>query len=147
MENPLGVILLVVAGIAYKIYESFKEEQAKAKQRAEKLKKRMPKGSARDIVLTKPTRPVPTSRPPILEFPADDFPEFQTPTPTRQNSSSAAQTTIRNSASKERDVSLKKQSEIAARSQDHAKNDGTSVEFNLREAVIQQAILNRPYAD
>lgn len=147
MENPLGVILLVIAGIAYKIYESFKEEQAKAKQRAEKLKKRIPKGSAGDIILTKPVTTASTNRPPILEFPADDFPEFQTPTPTRQNTSSTPQTAIRGREYKERRLSQEKQPEDTVKLREDVKNDGIPVEFNLREAIIQQAILNRPYVD
>src|SRR5690606_24421006 len=106
MENPLGVILLVVAGIAYKIYESCKEEQAKAKQRAENLKPRLPEGSGRDIVGTKPTRAVPARLPSTLYVRADAFPESQSPRAAGRIGSSVAQTGIRPIVSRERVVSL-----------------------------------------
>ncbi|MEI5984934.1 MULTISPECIES: hypothetical protein [Sphingobacterium] len=144
MENPFGIVLLVVAGIIYKIYQSYKEEQAKAKKRLEELKrkhqtvtdypefeqKKQPERRPAPVIREE-RRPAPVIREESKPEPASELPDevkrLQTQNQQRRNENLKGK--------------LKRLEPVQVEELD--KNE----HFDLRQAVIQQAILNRPYQD
>ncbi len=144
MENPFGIVLLVVAGIIYKIYQSYKEEQAKAKKRLEELKrkhqtvtdypefeqKKQPERRPAPVIREE-RRPAPVIREERKPEPASELPDevkrLQTQNQQRRNENLKGK--------------LKRLEPVQVEELD--KNE----HFDLRQAVIQQAILNRPYQD
>lgn len=148
MENPIGIILLIIAGVIYKVYQGYKEEQAKAKKRMEKLKKTV---KQRDTIFKEHPAGKPRTSPTLLgkpqprkrQMPVNDYPEFQTPVPipseSRTHEYKRPAKRVTSPRGLDRPIEIK---------EDPAPEIGSKrVEFDLRQAIIQQAILNRPYID
>lgn len=153
MENPFGIVLLVVAGIIYKIYESYKEEQAKAKKRLEDLKRQQQ--TVTDYPEFEPKRQ-PDRRPaPVIKEerrPAPVIREERKPKPVNKvenyvdyqelpDEVKRLQTQNQQRRNENLKGKLKRLEPVQVEELD--KNE----HFDLRKAVIQQAILNRPYQD
>ncbi len=142
MENILGV-LLVIGGILYKIYDSYKEEQEKAKQRMEKLRKQQ----QGQVVTSNIPEP-----PPVRRVQTTPIPEviYQQVEKKEKIKAAVYQETIPDEvvlmqnrrlekARKEKQqqtLTLQRRLEVEELEPEH---------FDLRKAVIQQAILERPY--
>lgn len=142
MENILGV-LLVIGGILYKIYDSYKEEQEKAKQRMEKLRKQQ----QGQVVTSNIPEP-----PPVRRAQTTPIPEviYQQVEKKEKIKAAVYQETIPDEvvlmqnrrlekARKEKQqqaLTLQRRLEVEELEPEH---------FDLRKAVIQQAILERPY--
>ena len=134
MDNPIVIGLLIVAGVIYKIYESFKEEQVKAKLRMEQLKKKQAKNQI----------PVEQRSPQPI---ADRHIEINNPATLTKQERIHAEHTDAIEKYNRRKVEEKKRREklkTAIKPELEILDDGVS--FDLRQAVIQQAILNRPHA-
>jgi len=133
MDNPIVIGLLIVAGVIYKIYESFKEEQAKAKARMEKLKKQNP---TPNTIEKHPRRPIP-QQPMEINKPTSFTKAEKIP---REYPDAIERYNRRKVDEKNRKEKLK--TTIKPELEVLEEN----VSFDLRNAIIQQAILNRPYA-
>lgn len=121
MENFLPA-LLIIGGVIYKIYSEFKKDQEKARHRnpSRPIKTTPPDPSRRIVPPT--SKPITVQLPHINEEITQRYTEkrFQTEGPKR----------------KLQEIPKKVETEILAA-------EGHS--FDLREAVIQSAILERPY--
>ena len=135
MENFLPA-LLIIGGVIYKIYTEFQKEQEKARQRRPSA----PPVSAKQI-------PVPT---PVMAAPkTDNF-----PTSTAQPYSEMQQPRYEEAYSSYQGF-VPEEVQKVKRSREKTKIKELKVEnladekvdFNLREAIIQSVILNRPYRD
>ena len=152
MENPIGIILLIIAGVIYKIYEGYKEEQAKAKKRMEKLKRKSPTGDPvfRENTPRKPrTSPIPSVKPdPVVqEIPRRDYPEFELPAPVQPKRHSPTPSAEYKRPEKRRDSARIRNKPLEIIDTSEQLPDADQPKFDLRQAIIQQAILNRPYID
>lgn len=145
MDNPILIALIIIGSVIYKIYQGYKEEQEKAKKRMEQLKKQLQKDSP--------------------------FQEISVPVPTVQPAKTVSKTTLVSHKNQElsRDIPQYDEVEIARQrkleqqriaaekrlKQKKFKTATKRIElevlegqhFDLRQAVIQQAILERPYKD
>lgn len=145
MDNPILIALIIIGSVIYKIYQGYKEEQEKAKKRMEQLKKQLQKDSP--------------------------FQEIPVPVPAVQPAKTVSKTTLVNHKNQElsRDIPQYDEVEIARQrkleqqriaaekrlKQEKSKTAIKRIElevlegqhFDLRQAVIQQAILERPYKD
>lgn len=149
MENPIGIVLLIIAGVIYKIYEGYKEEQAKAKKRAERLKKK-PQQQQAPSHRGKPRPTLPSPRRPetvVLDYPTTDFPEFQTPAPSPSRPDVPSQQTHQTPRPSRSDRKRQEKTIEVLETDQIESGSPKKINFDLREAVIQQAILNRPYSD
>lgn len=120
MENFLPA-LLIIGGIVYKIYTEFQKEQEKARQR----------------------RPnVPTPERGVAQQPAPPRPSAPLPDPAARR---AEQAEVPQEVWKEREKRKKRLQEIPA-VKPLEPEEGTAAQpaFDLRQAIIQSAILNRP---
>lgn len=120
MENFLPA-LLIIGGIVYKIYTEFQKEQEKARQR----------------------RPnVPTPERGVAQQPAPPRPSAPLPDPVARR---AEQAEVPQEVWKEREKRKKRLQEIPA-VKPLEPEEGTAAQpaFDLRQAIIQSAILNRP---
>lgn len=120
MENFLPA-LLIIGGIVYKIYTEFQKEQEKARQR----------------------RPnVPTPERGVAQQPAPPRPSAPLPDPVARR---AEQAEVPQEVWKERGKRKKRLQEIPA-VKPLEPEEGTAAQpaFDLRQAIIQSAILNRP---
>lgn len=163
MENPLGIGLLIIAGIIYKVYKSFQEEQNKAKERMEKLKRQQKSVTKQaDIPMPKrqmrhPAPGIPYQKPETVQQKPkfEDYPEFREV----QKPVVKEKVTYREEMPEEV-VHIQEMKRIQKeRYSTHKSKDTTNklqrVElhpleehsFDLRQAVIQEAILKRPYQD
>ncbi|MGH2624214.1 MAG: hypothetical protein ACRDE7_11150 [Sphingobacterium sp.] len=133
MDNPIVIGLLIVAGVIYKIYESFKEEQAKAKVRMEKLKKQNP---IQNTIEKHPHRPI-QQQPMEINKPTTFTKEERI----QREYSDAIE---RYNRKKVEDKNRREKLKTTIKPELEILEEGVS--FDLREAIIQQAILNRPYA-
>lgn len=152
MENPIGIILLIIAGVIYKVYEGYKEEQAKAKKRMEKLKRKAPTGDPvfRENTSRKPrTSPIPSVKPdPVVrETPRRDYPEFEIPTPAQPKRHNHTPPEEYTRSERRRDSARIKNKTLEVVETSEQLPDSDHPKFDLRQAIIQQAILNRPYID
>ncbi|MGO1595562.1 MAG: hypothetical protein ACTHZ1_00130 [Sphingobacterium sp.] len=147
MENPIGIILLIIAGVIYKVYQGYKEEQEKAKKRMEKLKRKVPAGTTvvrENASRTPRTSPIPSVKPdPVLSRPSRDYPEFELPTPVQSERHTSPPKYKRPEKRRDSTPTTKKALEIVETSDQLY--DSNRPEFDLRQAIIQEAILNRPY--
>lgn len=145
MDNPILIALIIIGSVIYKIYQGYKEEQEKAKKRMEQLKKQLQKDSP--------------------------FQEISVPVPAVQPAKTVSKTTLVSHKNQElsRDIPQYDEVEIARQrkleqqriaaekrlKQEKSKTATKRIElevlegqhFDLRQAVIQQAILERPYKD
>lgn len=144
MENPFGIVLLVVAGIIYKIYQSYKEEQAKAKKRLEELKRK------HQTVTDYPEfeqKKQPERRPaPVIREerrPAQVIREERKPEPVSELPDEVKRLQTQNQQRRNENLKGKLKRLEPVQVEELDKNE----HFDLRQAVIQQAILNRPYQD
>ncbi|QBR12378.1 hypothetical protein [Sphingobacterium sp. CZ-2] len=154
MENPFGIVLLVVAGIIYKIYQSYKEEQAKAKKRLEELKrkhqtvtdypefeqKKQPERRPAPVIREE-RRPAPVIR--EERRPAPVIREERKPEPASELPDEVKRLQTQNQQRRNENLKGKLKRLEPVQVEELDKNE----HFDLRQAVIQQAILNRPYQD
>lgn len=161
MENPFGIGLLIIAGIIYKVYKSFQEEQNKAKERMEKLKRQqqtvtkqadipMPKRQMRHPAPNIPHQKQET----VQQKPRfEDYPEFR-----EVQKPIVKEDVIYREEMPEEVVHMQEMKRIQKERYSTQKSKDTTnklkrVElqpleehsFDLRQAVIQEAILKRPY--
>ncbi len=122
MENFLPA-LLIIGGVIYKIYSEYKKEQEKARRRIPSL----PSKNAPSTQNTQPIPPIP--KPVTVQLPkTEDITQRY-----------ADNTVQREGPKKSRGTSLTpKKLELEVLPDD-------SHEFDLRQAIIQTAILERPY--
>lgn len=125
MENFLPALLIIGAAI-YKIYQEYQKEQ-------EKARKRTPTATAM------PTAPAPRhATQPVKPMYKQESPQFETIKETHANYVAQAklqQKDIRNPLKQEVKPPI---------IEDKVENHNRPV-FNLREAIIQEAVLRRPY--
>lgn len=133
MDNPIVIGLLIVAGVIYKIYESFKEEQAKAKVRMEKLKKQTKNSVNIPELPSKPTYRK-----------GFDFTNPNTLSKAERINKENAEATEKYERRKAMAINRRKELKMQIKPELEILEDELS--FDLRQAVIQQAILNRPYS-
>jgi len=135
MENFLPA-LLIIAGVIYKIYTEFQKEQEKARQRMPRQGNPPP-----------PTYPVPSGQ----QYPPQPIviePTVTTPIPVPEPPKKVAyvpdvpkevlQARTRRIEEDKRRKDLKAVEDLERETEE-------APEFDLREAVIQSAVLNRPY--
>lgn len=139
METIL-TILLVVGGILYKVYENYKEEMEKSKKRLEKLRQPAPVPHAaiptkKTVERTRIQDLEPNSKP-SESFPTGDSYPLEIQQTMNEVEYAQKQRAERQLRQKKAQLHDEAHNEIL----DHSK-------FDLRRAVIQQAILERPYKD
>jgi len=147
MENPGLIVLIIIAGAIYKIYQGYKEEQEKAKKRMEQLKKQVQtKDSYQNPIppVAKPLpHPVKNTPKPTLVFQkkfenVTDIPVFDEVEIVRQRKLEqkrlAADQRLKQEKSKYEHVPIQIE-------------EFDAHDFDLRKAIIQQAVLERPYKD
>lgn len=130
MENFLPA-LLIIGGVIYKIYTEYKKEQ-------EKVRRRMPQTPPpqhQEIFEERPRPPVvePTMSIPMPAIPKEEY--FRNMPEEARRAKAKRQTTA---ASVKRTAATPLVVDIE-------EEKGHTTSFNLREAVIQSAILNRPF--
>jgi len=118
MENL--IILIIVVGAIYKIYKGYIEEQEKAKKRLEQIKRELQNKNPHQA-------PVP-----------------QVPIPQPVKTSSKPPLVTQKKAESFNDYPEFDEVEIARQIQIE---DLDAQHFDLRKAIIQQAVLERPYKD
>lgn len=119
MDNSL-IILIFVASIIYKLYSNYKEEMEKAKKRNIK------KAPSAPVDNYHPQNGYPAPKPALSIEPTSDSPNKRAST--KSNNSILRKVEIDEDLISEKEL-LRKE----------------PVEFDLRQAVIQSAILERPY--
>lgn len=163
MENPFGIGLLIIAGIIYKVYKSFQEEQNKAKERMEKLKRQQQTVTKQaDIPIPKrqmrhPAPNIPHQKQETVQQKPrfEDYPEFR-----EVQKPIVKEDVIYRKEMPEEVVHIQEMKRIQKERYSTQKSKDTTnklkhVElqpleehgFDLRQAVIQEAILRRPYQD
>ena len=135
MENL--IILIIVIGSIYKIYQGYKEEQEKAKKRMEQIKRELQNKNPHQnpIPQTPVLQPVePVSKPTLVTHKKEEsFENFPTYDELEQK-----RLEINKKLQQERQKQPIKPVQL---------EEIDSGYFNLRKAIIQQAILDRPYKD
>lgn len=123
MENSL-IILIFIASIIYKLYSNYKEEMEKSKKRNLQNRPLAP------IENIPPVEAPPTSRATYTEIPK------VTETQSKPDLTSSSS-----------NLNLERQNKVAIKSLSTNKKEIETeiVDFDLRQAVIQSAILERPY--
>lgn len=154
MEN-IFIVLAIIASVVYKFYENYKKEMEEAAKRQQKAR-RMPPAVDNDTI-SPPTTPRPIPPRPTVQLPprpAIPVPEIRQQTPRKTVSPTpklrtepllSKETTQANQLRKER-----KQSqvlEVIVDEEDAAAQglDQAEAKFDLKTAIIQSAILERPY--
>lgn len=121
MDNFIPAII-IIGGIIYKIYNEFQKEQEAARKRQSTMPKRpIPPPTSVETITTTPKLPV---NPPSI-------PPMQQSVPT--------EVLMARKRKEEKRTQIKKPMEVIELDEKPA--------FNLREAVIQSAILERPYSN
>jgi len=133
MDNPIVIGLLIVAGVIYKIYESFKEEQSKAKLRMEKLKKQAQKTINIPELPNKPTH-------------RKDFDFANTNTLSKAERINKENADATEKYERRKAMAIKQRKELKMQIKPELEILDDQISFDLRQAIIQQAILNRPYS-
>lgn len=129
MENFLPV-LLIIGGVIYKIYSEYQKEQEKARRRMPQVPPPTPPVTSEQRpqrTVVEPTMSIPIPVPPKKMLRARDMPEE-----------------VRKMREKRSAETNSNKKAIVKPVVDLEKTEGTT-SFDLREAVIQSAILNRPY--
>lgn len=125
MENFLPALFIIGAAI-YKIYTEYQKEQEKARKR---------KPTATAVPNTPPARHATQPAKPIEKYKAPTQESFKESRPAPAPTARVVQKPVPKSTKKE-----SKSQEV----ENKVENHGHPV-FNLREAIIQEAVLNRPY--
>ena len=127
MENFLPA-LLIIGGVIYKIYSEFQKEQEKARRRQPHIPVPVPPPAPQTKTVTAPLSPKPA--PPVIakrkEERVNDYPE------------EVQQIRQKRKAEKETKTGL-----VQIQLEETESN---ATVFDLRQAVIQSAILHRPHA-
>lgn len=147
MENPILIILIVVASFAYKIYDNFKKEQEAAKKRLEQLKKQQQMSSYPDAPKPAPVKSKPVNRkinPPLPEIPKKTYEHVQEQRP---EVVAEVENFQRMKEEQRRRALLDQQKKEMKPVLEKIEDQFTPQQFDLRKAIIQQAILERPYKD
>lgn len=169
MENFL-LILAVVGGIIYKIYENYQEEMEKARQRKDKIRpprtQTPPEYHREETVYTPPP-------PPQQEYVAPPKPVivYKEPEKVVKKTAETSRKDIKNIRSKLDNIRVEataqraheeaarrleqdRQRRLALQGRTETENNEQlevieldPIDFDLRNAVIQSAILERPYKD
>jgi len=135
MENALVVLVFVVA-IIYKIYTNFKKEQAAAAKRSPQY----PPAGKTTIDKAKTIYPKATIPPPIAQDPKyNTWDSIEQPT----NQAQIPEEVLRIRKQREQQLLQKKKAEVKAAPTSNTEKTNTT--FDLRQAVIQSIILERPY--
>ena len=143
MENL--IILIIVVGAIYKIYKGYIEEQEKAKKRMEQIKRELQNKNPHQAPV--PQIPIPqpvktSSKPPLVTQKKaesfNDYPEFDEVEIARQRKIEQKRLEAERRLKQERQRTPTKQIQIEDLDEQH---------FDLRKAIIQQAVLERPYKD
>ncbi|MGN0020510.1 MAG: hypothetical protein ACI35Z_06935, partial [Sphingobacterium hotanense] len=147
METIL-TILLVVGGILYKIYENYKEEMEKSRKRMqERMKQMQPPAPTPQPQSMKSARKQQETKPIVLpvERKRDDIPPIPVYQPEAREIDEVELAHQQRLARqmKQRQAQQQQQQALAL-VEEHSNIQG---EFDLRRAIIQQAILERPYKD
>lgn len=131
MENLLPA-LLIIGGVIYKIYSEFQKEQEKARRRIPQMQApQPPPAAAQPSVDTAPTEPVLTPPIPKVITQKDTASFFEREDNVRKK------TDKRRLEVNQEKLRVTETNEVAEKKE--------MVSFDLREAIIQSAILNRPY--
>lgn len=154
MEN-IFIILAIIVSVVYKFYENYKKEMEEAAKRQQKARRVPPPVESSTVPparTTKPMHPRPTVQ--LPQRPATPIPEIRQPIP-RQAVSPSAQVRPQPEqpaevayASRMREERKKLQAlEVIKSEEDEMTNSIQPIdfEFDLKTAVIQSAILERPY--
>ncbi|MFD2597824.1 hypothetical protein ACFSQ3_02585 [Sphingobacterium corticis] len=160
MESIIPV-LLVVGGLIYKIYTNYQEEMEKVRKRQHGMPNRKP--SPATVVIPKPNRSDAQSAKrrvaqPTVSKPAPSYDrKLGRPQPTKLSDRRPATTIIEENALTNREPNevtrarkqreqrlLDRKIEVVA-VEDELETSGNQTKFDLREAIIQAAILERPY--
>lgn len=145
MDNPILIALIIIGSVIYKIYQGYKEEQEKAKKRMEQLKKQLQKDSPFQEIPV----PVPASQPAKTvskttlvsrknQELSRDIPQYDEVEIARQRKLEQQRIAAEKRTKQEKSKPATKRIELEVLEGQH---------FDLRQAVIQQAILERPYKD
>lgn len=155
MEN-IFIVLAIIASVVYKFYENYKKEMEEAAKRQQKARRVPPKVDS-DTMPPPPTpRPMSPPRPTVQlpPRPAIPVPEIRKPTPRKTVSPTPKLRTEplipREMTQANRLRTERKQNqvlEVLVDEEDIAAEalDQTEVAFDLKTAVIQSTILERPY--
>jgi len=129
MENFLPA-LLIIGGVIYKIYSEYQKEQEKARRR---MPQTPPSTQPQEVFEQRPQPPViePTISLPIPAIPKEEYARNMA-VEVRKAKEKAQTAVNRATKTAPRVVTIDSEKEETA-------------SFNLREAVIQSAILHRPY--
>lgn len=133
MENLL-IVLVAIGGFVYKIYSNYKEEMEKAKKRKATMAPIPPV----EIPKPKAARQKPTIPPPI-PTPATSYKKLTKTVEKKEMSTFDFPEEVR----RIREQKNQRIPPLALEVQEEEK--AAPVEFDLRKAVIQSAILERPY--
>lgn len=147
METIL-TILLVVGGILYKIYENYKEEMEKSRKRMqERMKQMQPPAPTPQPQSMKSAQKQQEARPIVLrvERKREDIPPIPVYQPeVREIDEVELAHQQRLARQMKQRQAQQQQQQALALVEEHSNIQG---EFDLRRAIIQQAILERPYKD
>lgn len=147
METIL-TILLVVGGILYKIYENYKEEMEKSRKRMqERMKQMQPPAPTPQPQSMKSARKQQEARPIVIpvERKREDIPPIPVYQPeVREIDEVELAHQQRLARQMKQRQAQQQQQQALALVEEHSNIQG---EFDLRRAIIQQAILERPYKD
>ena len=124
MENIL-IVLAIIGSVIYKMYTGYKEEMEKAAKR-----KQQPRPQV--------VPPRPTARP--TQIPAPSTPK-KTVSPVTQYDEQKVPSEVKRVQQSRAERALKKVTVL----EEKKDNERKPFEFDLRQAVIQSAILERPY--
>lgn len=125
MENFLPA-LLIIGGVIYKIYSEYQKEQEKARRRRPNI----PAGVPIPIPVQTKTPPKPAVAKPLPTIPHQKFENTALPDEVKKIQTQREQ---------------RKQSKIEIETPKLQVITEPTVSFDLRQAIIQSAILERPY--
>lgn len=129
MENFLPA-LLIIGGVIYKIYSEYQKEQEKARRR---MPQTPPSSQPQEVFEQRPQPPViePTMSVPMPAIPKEEY--FRNMPEEARRAKAKREATTNN---------LKTATPLVVDIEEEKEN---TTSFDLREAVIQSAILHRPY--
>ena len=140
MENPLIIGLIIIASIVFKIYEKYKEEQENARKRLIKLKKQQ-----EIVIQEKVNSPVKHQKSsPVL---VKEHISIESKVPENINIENKNQPEEVLRLQQKRLEKQKIKGLQRNLNDEHQIGFEKQISFDLRSAVIQQAILNRSYKD
>ena len=147
MDNPILIILIVIGSVIYKIYQGYQEEQEKAKKRMEQLKKQLQTENpfkTPPAAVPQPAKAKPVQKPTLVSHqkPVEiysDVPTYDEVEMVRQRKLEQQRRAAEKRLKEERQKAQSKPMEVESLD--------VVYHFNLRQAIIQQAVLERPYKD